>query len=159
MREEGSDFLRVTSNLSSTCVRWFHFLLLNILIMFIFPLDFKELTFTLESWEGCGNLSDCPLKQFFLVSESGLDQVKSDTSLKWFTPSISWTFRHQIHFMSSRELRIFPNTTWIVPAFTAGVLSRTLATLSGHPDIPFSYSRNPDSSRYWVVLWGMSYPE
>lgn len=43
------------------------FLLLDIL-MFIFPLIFRDLTFMLTSCEEVGNLSVCPLKQFFLMS-------------------------------------------------------------------------------------------
>lgn len=83
---------RLMNNLSSTCVRWLHFLLWNSVTVFTFPLDFRELTCMLASWEECGNLPDCPLKQFFLVAGSGLGQVKSDTLLKWSTPSISRTF-------------------------------------------------------------------
>lgn len=146
------------SNLSSTCMRWLHFLLWNSVTMFTFPLDFRELTFMLASREGCGNLPDCSLKQFFLVSGSGLGQVKSDTLLKWSTPSISWTFSHKIHFISYRELRTFPDTIQrIHTALIAEVSSKILATLSGQPDIPLSYSRNPDSSRYGMMLLGISY--
>ena len=136
------------SNLRSTCVRRLYFLLWNSVTVFTFPRDFRELPFTLTSWEECGNLPDCPLKQCFLVSGSELGQVKSDTLLKWSTPSISWTFSHKIHFISYRELRTFPDTIQrIHTALIAEASSKTLATLSEHLDIPSSYSRDPDSSR------------
>lgn len=143
------------NNRSSARVRWLHFLLWDSVTVFTLPLDCTESTFTLTSWEKCGHLPDCPLKQFFLVSGSGFDQGKSDTLLKWSTLSISWTFSHKIHFISYRELGISPDTIQrIHAALIAEVSSKTLATLSGQHDIPSSSSRNPDSSRSgWCYPW------
>lgn len=58
-------------------------------------------------------------------------------------------------FIASRQLRIFPDTVWSThTALPAKALSKILALLSEHPDIPVLASRNSGSSRHWMVSLG-----